>query len=66
MVVTEKEFDEEEHVVASVSTIEGVRRRRRPANVGTVVVVATSISIVVDWLHSTSGAWRIIIISFFL
>ena len=67
MVLVDKEYDEEEDVVASVSTIDGVRRRH-PADVGTdVVVVAISISsIVVDWLHSTSGAWRIIIIiSFF-
>ena len=70
MVVTDKEDEgdeEEEHVVASVSTIDGVRRRHS-ADVGTdvlVVAISISISIVVDWLHSTSGAWRIII-SFFL
>ena len=60
------EGDEEEDAVASVSTIYGVRR---PEDVGTVVVVISIIRIVVvDWLqHSTSGAWRIIIIiSFFL
>ena len=67
VVVTDKEDEGDvEDVVASVSTIDGVRRRHSADIVMVVVVAISIIRIAVDWLHSTSGAWRIIIIIFFL